>query len=63
MRSVRSADIEGVTATLLIVETITASICAGSMPAFSIASRDAVSARSIASTPLLARFRVMIPVR
>ena len=33
------------------------------MPAFLIASSEAVSARSIASTPLLARLRVMMPVR
>src|SRR5699024_3251762 len=47
----------------VMVETMIASRVSRSMPERSIASRAAVSARSLTPTSLLARMRVMIPVR
>ena len=62
-RSVSSAAIDGVCTVLLMVETITAPSCEPSMPARSMASFAAVSARSTASLPSETRARVMMPVR
>ena len=47
----------------MIVEKITAPISEGLMPAFLIASLEASTAMSISETSLLARRRVMMPVR
>ena len=54
----------GSAATLLIVATITASICSGAMPDFSIASRGGIRRQvDRRGRPCDARVRVMMPVR